>query len=82
MFCTILLKNCSNTLVVPGEWIQDGITAKDLKYGLRTHIIRKVFYTKNIDARPDFFAPILEFVDLNNNACYHAYILKTHGKNK
>lgn len=80
MFCTILLKNCSNTLVIPADWIQEGITADDLKFGFRTHVVRKVFYSKNPDARPNFFAPILHFVDLNKDACYYGYILKTHGK--
>lgn len=62
---------------IPISWIKDIDMAYLLTYGIRyqRNKVYKIFCSENITDAPDFGAPLLERLDVGQNACYEAKIV-------
>lgn len=81
-FCTCLLEDCKKVITVKHSWIDIEITHEILNFGQKTWKECKVFYSPDEKKNADFaLRSSLEF-DGTKDACYKAYLLKSHGKIK
>lgn len=79
IYCVVLLKDTNRTLIVEHHWVTTLSNARDLEYGVKKSIERKIFYSK-LSQPANFDLPIRDDFDENIDACYIGYILKLYGK--
>lgn len=75
MYFVVLLMD-KTKLCIPAYWLQH-INIVDCFNNLFKRNAKKViFYSFDESKAPDFLVPILSEFDVNNDACYHGYVLK------
>lgn len=82
MYISIILKESKEKIIVPFKWIFSLNVARCLNNGISRNKPFVIFYSPNRESEPDFKKPLRIEFDENEEACYKAHFLKSHGKYK
>lgn len=62
--------------VIPEPWLQNHVG----RHTFRSNEIRKIFFSSNHNAIPNFELPLSDIFDESVERCYNGYLLKKNGK--
>lgn len=78
--CVVLISNSTTKIIIDRQWVDmSAIGAHELNYGLKKHILRKVFYSPEAKSA-NFDLPISEQFDENADGCYEGFVLQSFGE--